>query len=91
MDFKTPVTKEQEDESVVAHNARIGILLFVVYVLFYAGFMGFSSFNPQIMSTPVLGGISLAIAYGFFLIALAFILALAYMRLCKKSSRGTSK
>ncbi|HLE00854.1 MAG TPA: DUF485 domain-containing protein [Bdellovibrionota bacterium] len=91
LDFKTPVTKEQEDETVVTHNARLGILLFVVYVLFYTGFMGLSAFHPAIMSTPVLGGLNLAIVYGFLLIAAALVLALIYMMLCKKSSQGSKK
>ena len=91
LDFKIPVTKEQEDETVVTHNARLGILLFVVYVHFYAGFMILSAFNPAIMSTPVLGGLNLAIVYGFLLIAAALVLALIYMMLCKKSSQGSKK
>jgi len=88
IDFKSPVHKEKEDDAVVAHNTKIGVILFVVYVLFYAGFMGLSAFNPQIMSTPILGGMSIAIVYGFLLIVVAMALALAYMRLSKNSPQG---
>jgi len=64
---------------------RIGLVLFAVYVLFYAGFVGLSAFAPQIMSTRPLGGVNLAIDYGMGLIIGAFVLALLYMVLARKS------
>jgi uncharacterized membrane protein (DUF485 family) len=64
---------------------RIGLVLFAVYVLFYAGFVGLSAFAPQIMSTRPLGGVNLAIDYGMGLIIGAFLLALLYMVLARKS------
>lgn len=85
LDFKTPVTKEQEDAAVVAHNSRMGVLLFVVYVLIYGGFMLLSAFAPEIMSKPVLRGVNLAVVYGFALILAALALALVYMKICRKA------
>ena len=85
LDFKAPVAKEQEDAAVVAHNTRMGVLLFVVYVLFYGGFMALSAFRPELMSKPLAGGANLAVGYGFALIVAALVLALLYMRLCRKS------
>jgi uncharacterized membrane protein (DUF485 family) len=64
---------------------RIGLMLFAVYVLFYAGFMGLSAFAPQVMSSRPLGGVNLAIDYGLGLIIGAFALALLYMALARKS------
>jgi uncharacterized membrane protein (DUF485 family) len=87
LDFKAPIAKEQEDETVIAHNTRMGVMLFVVYVIFYGGFMALSAFAPAVMSKPFLGGVSLAIIYGFLLIAAAFVLALVYMRVCRKASK----
>jgi uncharacterized membrane protein (DUF485 family) len=87
LDFKAPVVREQEDAAVVAHNTRRGVQLFIVYVLFYAGFMALSAFWPQVMARPSLGGVNLAISYGFALIVLALVLALTYMKLCRKSVR----
>ena len=84
--FGTPVSKEQEHASVVAHNTRMGVILFIVYVLFYGGFMALSAFWPQAMGRPVLGGANLAVTYGFGLIILALVLALIYMRACRKSN-----
>lgn len=91
LDFKAPVAREQEDAAVIAHNTRMGAILFVVYVAFYGGFMALSAFWPEVMSVPALGGANLAVVYGFALIAVALVLALVYMRLCRKSKEGGSK
>jgi uncharacterized membrane protein (DUF485 family) len=91
LDFKAPVAREQEDAAVIAHNTRMGVILFVVYVAFYGGFMALSAFWPEAMSVPALGGANLAVVYGFALIAVALVLALVYMRLCRKSQEGGSK
>lgn len=85
LDFKAPETREQEDAAVVAHNARIGLVLFAVYVALYAGFMALSAFRPAAMSKPFVGGANLAVVYGFALIGAALVLALIYMGLCRKS------
>jgi uncharacterized membrane protein (DUF485 family) len=85
IDFKAPVAKEQEDAAVVAHNTRMGAILFVVYVLFYGGFMALSAFWPEVMSKPFLFDASLAVVYGFALIVAALVLALVYMKVCRKS------
>lgn len=87
LDFKTPVDREQEDASIVAHNTRMGVTLFIVYVVIYGGFMALSAFSPETMSKPSLGGANLAVVYGFGLIAVALVLALIYMKLCRKSAR----
>ncbi len=85
LDFKAPEAKEQEDAAVVAYNTRMGVILFVVYVLFYGGFMGLSAFWPEVMSKPFLQGVNLAVVYGFALIIAALVLAMVYMKICRKS------
>lgn len=85
LDFKAPESREQEDAAVVMHNTRIGLILFGVYVAFYGGFMALSAFRPELMSRPFAGGANLAVVYGFALIAAALVLALLYMRICRKS------
>ena len=84
LDFKAPVAKEQEDAAVVAHNTRMGVLLFIVYVLFYGGFMALSAFWPEVMSRPILHGANISVVYGFALIVVALVLALIYMKVCRK-------
>jgi uncharacterized membrane protein (DUF485 family) len=87
LDFKAAVTKEQEDEAVIAHNTRMGVILFIVYVLFYGGFMALSAFSPDTMSMPFLAGVNLAVVYGFSLIVAALVLALIYMKVCRKTAK----
>ena len=71
----------------VSRNARNGLILFLVYVLLYGGFVLLNTFNPERMQQPFLAGVNLAIVYGMGLIAAALILALVYMVLCKPIAR----
>lgn len=64
-------------------NARLGLFLFLVYLLLYAGFVLINAFAADQMETVVLQGLNLAIVYGFGLIAVALILALVYGMLCR--------
>ena len=91
LDFKVSAAREQEDVAVVAHNTRMGVILFTVYVAFYGGFMALSAFWPEVMSRPSLGGANLAVVCGFALIVGALVLALLYMQLCRKSQEGGAR
>ena len=64
-------------------NARLGLVLFGVYVLLYAGFVLLNAFSPQTMESTPLAGVNLAILYGFGLIAAALVLAAVYGWLCQ--------
>jgi uncharacterized membrane protein (DUF485 family) len=68
-------------------NARSGLLLFFVYLAFYAGFMALAALAPQVMSRPVLAGVNLAIVYGMSLIGGALVVAAVYMWLCGGNAR----
>ncbi len=85
MDLNAKIVKEKEDAAVVAHNTRIGVVLFAVYTAIYGGFMLLSAFALERMRSPFLGGVNLAVIYGFGLIAAAITLALIYVKLCWKS------
>ncbi len=67
------------------YNARLGLWLFLIYFIFYGGFMALNAFRPDLMSHTPFGGVNLAILYGMFLIAAALVLALIYMVLCRAS------
>jgi uncharacterized membrane protein (DUF485 family) len=69
-----------------AYNARVGIVLFVIYCLFYGGFVYLSAFSRETMAVSALGGVNLATIYGFALIIGAFVLALLYMLLCRRET-----
>jgi uncharacterized membrane protein (DUF485 family) len=69
-----------------AANARAGLMLFFVYLAFYAGFMGLAAFAPAAMGRPALAGVNLAIVYGMGLIAGALVVAAIYMWLCSRNA-----
>ena len=64
-------------------SSSIGLTLFWIYVLLYAGFMVLVLFRPDLLSLRPFGGVNLAIAYGMGLIAGAFLLAIVYMAACR--------
>lgn len=70
----------------VSRSRRIGMWLFLIYVILYAGFMGLVLFRPDLLSWRPFGGVNLAIAYGMGLIAAAFLLAFLYMIACRCDS-----
>lgn len=86
IELKMSLAKDQEKKAVVAHNRRMGVILFIVYVIFYGGFMALSAFSPETMSEPFLGGVNVAVVYGFALIIVPLLLAFVYMKLCRKTS-----
>ena len=64
-------------------NTRLGMILFVIYLLMYLGFVLINAFAPDVMDTITVAGLNLAIVYGFALIAVALVLALVYGLLCR--------
>jgi uncharacterized membrane protein (DUF485 family) len=76
--------REYELPELVARNTRTGLGLFAVYLVLYAGFMGLSTFAPDIMKMRPFGGINLAVLYGFGLILAALVLAIVYLFLCSR-------
>ena len=81
------VAAGDDHPEVSAANARSGLLLFFVYLAFYAAFMGLAAFVPQTMGQPILGGVNLAITYGLALIAAALVVAALYMAACARNAR----
>jgi uncharacterized membrane protein (DUF485 family) len=76
-----------DDPEIAARNARYGMVLFLIYLAIYSGFVGLNAFSPVKMEeTPALG-LNLAIFYGFALIVVAMALALVYSWLCRGGSR----
>jgi uncharacterized membrane protein (DUF485 family) len=72
---------------VSAANARAGLVLFFVYLAFYAGFMGLATFAPQAMGRPAVLGVNVAITYGMGLIVGALVVAVLYMAICGRNAR----
>jgi uncharacterized membrane protein (DUF485 family) len=77
-----PPPDEPRDLVSERHNARLGLLLFGVYLLAYAVFVGFSAFAPSVMDATV-GRLNVAVVYGLALIGGAVVLAVVYAVLCR--------
>jgi uncharacterized membrane protein (DUF485 family) len=80
-------TAADDHPEVSAANARAGLVLFFIYLAFYAGFMGLAAFAPEAMGRPVLAGVNLAITYGMGLILGALVIAALYMGACARNAR----
>ena len=65
------------------YNARIGMILFLIYLALYAGFVLINAFAPAVMEWRPWGGLNLAILYGFGLIFAALLLAAIYGVMCR--------
>ena len=63
-------------------NARIGLILFCVYLVLYGGFVLLSAFSAESMEATPVSGVNLAIIYGFGLIISAIILSVVYGFVC---------
>ncbi|MEI6132349.1 MAG: DUF485 domain-containing protein [Bacillota bacterium] len=68
------------------YKSRLGIVMFCIYLVVYAGFIIINVFEPTLMKTDV-GSLNLAIVYGFGLIAFAVVLAVIYNHLCTRAEK----
>jgi len=76
-----PAAKVERDPS-SPYKMRIGVWMFIVYSLIYAGFIAINVASPLAMEREVFAGLNLAVVYGFGLIFFAFVQALVYDRMC---------
>lgn len=81
------VPDDDDHPELAARHSRLALVLFFVYLLAYAGFMGLSAIAPQVMAAPALWGVNVAILYGLGLILGAVLLAVVYMIACRMISR----
>lgn len=73
----------------MSRNARLGLVLFFIYLALYGGFVFLNAFSPKTMEWTPVGGINLAILYGFGLIIAALLMALLYGALAVDEPRQT--
>jgi uncharacterized membrane protein (DUF485 family) len=78
-----PAVKLETDHA-AAKKAKLGIKLFVFYILIYAGFVVIGLVDPELMGVHIIGKQNLAIVYGFGLILLAIIMGFIYNAMCSK-------
>lgn len=67
----------------MARNARVGLILFSIYLVLYGGFVLLNAFAPTTMEATPIAGVNLAILYGFGLIVAAILMSFLYGYLCR--------
>lgn len=73
-----------EKEALTRRKSALGIRLFFVYLVLYAGFVAIGVFQYELLAVRVPGGLNLALAYGIGLIVFAVILGIVYNYYCTK-------
>ena len=73
------------------YNARVGLVLFVIYLILYGGFVFLNAFAAETMEATPLAGVNLAILYGFGLILAALVLALFYGWICRSNKADAAR
>ena len=74
-----------------AVKMRLGVRMFLLYGLVYAGFVVINVVRPTLMEVRLLFGLNLATVYGFGLICSALLLALVYNRKCTRYEREAER
>lgn len=77
-------TSSEEKENLTKRKSTLGIRLFFVYLICYAGFVAIGVFQYELLAAKVFGGLNLALAYGIGLIIFAVILGIIYNHYCTK-------
>jgi uncharacterized membrane protein (DUF485 family) len=88
-----PAAEHGVDQS-ADYKKRLGLIMLAVYTAVYLAFILINVIKPKVMGTIIVGGLNLAIIYGFALIIIALVLALAYNWACtrhEKSFEGEEK
>jgi uncharacterized membrane protein (DUF485 family) len=80
-----PAPPDIGHDAASAYKTRVGLILFAIYGLVYAGFVAINTFNPTAMGQVVFAGLNLAVTYGFGLIILAIVMGLIYNILCTRA------
>ncbi|RKD16111.1 hypothetical protein BCY91_04270 [Pelobium manganitolerans] len=65
-------------------KAKLGVIFFLIYSFFYAGFVVIGVFNYELLSQEFALGLNLALFYGMGLIVFAVLLGILYNFLCSR-------
>ena len=84
----SPPPSHDDHPELALANATLGLKLFAVYLVLYLGFVLGSAFAPGFMAATPIAGLNVAVIYGIGLIKAAFLLAVVYVLLCGRESRG---
>ena len=78
---------EREKEKSEDFKQKLGLIMFAAYTIFYLIFVSLCVISPKLVATEI-GGLNIAIVYGFALIVIAVIQALVYNMLCARKEKS---
>lgn len=78
-------------DNAAAKKAKLGVILFFVYTIIYAGFVLIGLTRPELMGLELIGGQNIAIIYGFGLIVLAIVMGFIYNFFCTRMENRMNK
>ena len=79
--------KQSGDDLASSYKSRLGVRMFLVYAVVYAGFVLINVLWPKVMGIIIIRGLNLAVVYGFGLIVFAMVLALIYNWMCSRKEK----
>ena len=77
---------EWKEDKTTQFKARLGLIMFFIYVIIFGGFILINVTYTKIMKIDI-GSLNLAIVYGFGLIIIAVLLAFIYNILCSRAEK----
>jgi len=84
--MKHDESTEWIEDGASKYKEKLGVRMFIMFVVVYAGFILINSLSPKLMGIDI-GKINLAIFYGIGLILYALVLATIYNYLCTKKEK----
>lgn len=78
-----PAVELGKDKS-IPQKTRLGVVMFLIYMVVYMGFVVIGTMFPEALGVKFIGGQNLAFLYGMGLIVLAIVMGLIYNFLCTR-------
>jgi uncharacterized membrane protein (DUF485 family) len=75
----------------IPRKTKLGVILFVVYLVIYTGFVVIGSLFTDFLGGRAFAGLNLAVIYGMGLIMLAAVLGLFYNHFCTKYEKQMNR
>lgn len=85
-----PAVELGKDNS-IPKKTQLGVILFFVYLVIYAGFVLIGTISPETLGMKALGKLNLAFVYGMGLILLAAVMGLIYNYFCTRFEEKYNK
>ncbi|UCD08220.1 MAG: DUF485 domain-containing protein [Dehalococcoidales bacterium] len=81
-----PATKWKEDKS-EGFKTKLGLGMIAIFIVIYLTFILICVISPQTMANDI-GGLNVAVTYGFLIIVIAIVQALIYNVICSRKEKA---